>query len=111
MHDLEFRRIEETARVQTIRRNEIAPFRSSERHVKAPVRRPETAIRSSHTTNWFCLAKAGTRRHLNHQTRLVTKFGRRRSGDQLQRLNRIDWDMIREDFARLIRQRLAIDPQ
>src|SRR5436309_10326834 len=37
MNDLEFRRIEETTRVQAIRRDEIAPLLPPKGHVKAPV--------------------------------------------------------------------------
>src|SRR5216684_5404056 len=109
MDHLELRRIEESARVQAVCGDEIAPLLTSKRYVHASVRRPEAPIRSSQTANWFGLAEAGTRRYLDHQARLVTKFGGRSAGDHFQRLNRIDRDLIGKDFARLIRHRLAID--
>jgi len=39
MDDLELRGIQEAARVQAVRRDEIAPLRPPKRHVKAPVHR------------------------------------------------------------------------
>ena len=82
--DLEFRRIEKTARIQAIRRNEIAPLRASERHIEAPIIRSETPVRSSHTPNRLRLAQAGTRCHLDDQARLVSKFRGRRARDHFQ---------------------------
>ena len=109
MHHLEFGWIEETAGIQRIRGDEIAPLRTAKPYVKATVRRAKAAVRGFHAAHRFCLAQAGTRRHLDDQTRLVTKFGGRSAGDDFQRLNRIDRDLIGKDFAGLIRNRLAID--
>src|SRR5438093_8951340 len=109
MDDLEFLWIEETACIQAIRRKEIAPLRASKRHIKAPVRRPETSVRSSHTADRFCLTKTGARRYLDDQAGLVSEFSGWRAGDHFQRLNRIDRDLVGEDFARLVRNWLAID--
>src|SRR5882757_6039242 len=108
MDDLKLRRIEETARIQAIRRDKIPPLRASKGHIEASIIRAETPVRSSHTSNWFRLAEAGTRRHLDDQAGLVTKFSGRSPGDHLQRLNRIDRDLIGKDFAGLVRHRLAI---
>src|SRR5256885_15949159 len=77
MHHLEFWRIEETASIQRVRGDEIAPLRTAKRYVKATVRRAKAAVRGFHAAHRFCLAQAGTRRHLDDQTRLVTKFGGR----------------------------------
>src|SRR6266403_5400171 len=108
MDDLKLRRIEETARIQAIRRDEIAPLQASKGHIEATIIRAKAPIRSSHTSNRFCLAEAGTRRYLDYQARLVTKFGGRSAGDYFQRLNRIDRDLVGKDFASLIRHWLAI---
>src|SRR5690348_2750465 len=80
MDDLEFRRIEETACIQAICGNEIAPLRTSKRHIEAHIIRTETSVRSSHASNRFRLSEPGTRRHLDNQAGLVAKFSWRRAG-------------------------------
>src|SRR6059058_4150769 len=45
MHHLEFWRIEETASIQRVRGDEIAPLRTAKRYVKATVRRAKAAVR------------------------------------------------------------------
>src|SRR2546423_5136051 len=111
MHHLEFWGIEETAGVQRVRGDEIAPLRTAKRYVKATVGRAKAAVRGFHAAHRFCLAQAGTRRHLDDQTRLVTKFGGRSAGDDFPRLNRIRPELIWKEFAGLIRNWLAIHPK
>src|SRR2546426_5747256 len=84
MNDLEFRWIEETARIQAVRRDEIAPLRSSKRYIEARIIRTETPVRSAYTSNRLRLAQARTRCHLDDQARLVSKFRGRRARDHFQ---------------------------
>ena len=55
------------------------------------------------------LAQARTRRNLYHQTCFVTVFRRRRAGNNLHRLDRIYRNLIRENLALLVGNRLTID--
>src|ERR1041385_5904360 len=108
MHHLKLWRIEKPARLQTARGCEVAPLLATESNVEPCCRRAKRSVRRSDTARWSGLPQARTCGYLYYQARFVAKFCRRRSGNHFQRLNRFHRNLIREDLALLIRDRLAI---
>ncbi len=53
-------------------------------------------------------ALAGARCHVDHQASFVAVFGGWCAVDHFERLNRIDRNLVREDLALLVRDRLAV---
>ena len=105
----ELRRIEETAAVQPIGRDEIPPFLPTIRQVetcidsaKASVRGRQGSVRGGHSLS-------GARRHFDHHAGLVAKFSRWGSTNYFHRFNRIKRNLIRKNFTLLVRNRLTIN--
>ena len=55
------------------------------------------------------LPESRARRHLDHQAGLIAIFGRRGAFDHLHRLHGVERDLIREDFALLVGDGLAVE--
>ena len=102
VYDHEFRRIQESARVQPSNRDEVAPLCSAKAQIEACVGSPEAAVGSSHAAMRRRLALARTRRHVDYDTRLVAVFGGRCPGDDLQRLNRINRNLVGKRLTKLV---------
>ena len=71
--------------------------------------RAEAAERSGHVAVRLSHAKTGAGGHVNDHAGLVAVFGRRRALDHFHGLYRVQRNLVREDFALLIRDRLAIE--
>ena len=76
---------------------------------KAPDARAKTAVVGAHASVRRGYAEARARGHLNHDAGLVAIFGRRRAVDHFERLDRVHGNLVREDFALLIGDGLAVD--
>ena len=79
-----FRRIQESATVQSACRDEIAPFLIAVGEVEAGIGRAERAVGTVDTAMRRCNAETGTRGSLDHNAGLATEFGRRRPGNNFQ---------------------------
>src|SRR5436309_16070390 len=108
MNRSNFRWIEEAPAAQSIRRDEVAPFLIAPRQIESRVRAPETAVRRVNAPSRFAYPQARSRGHLDHQARLVPKLRRWRAGNHFQRLNRSGRNLVRENLAGLVRDRLAV---
>ena len=94
VHDGKLRWIEEPSAVQAVGRDEIPPFLPSVTEVKPCVGRAETAVGSGDLPmrRGKPLSRAGG--NVDHNARLLAEFGRWRTGNDLQRLDRIERNLV-----------------
>src|SRR5579884_3160407 len=108
MQDGEFRRIEKTPAVQSADGDEISPFLTTvskievrSRSSKAAIGRVESAMGRGNTL-------AGARCYVNDEAGFFSKFGRWRTGDDRHIFHSIQRDLVGENLALLVGNRLAI---
>ena len=94
VYNSKLRWIEKPSAVQAVGRDEITPFLPSITEVKPCVGRAETAVRSGYLTmrRGKALSRAGG--NVDHNARLLAEFGRWRTGNDLQRLDRIERNLV-----------------
>ena len=94
VHDGKLRRIEESSTVQAVGRDEIPPFLAPVTKVKPCVGCAETPVGSGDLTmrRGKALSRAGG--NVDHNARLLAEFGRWRTGNDLQRLDRIERNLV-----------------
>ncbi len=106
--DPEFRPVQKPAGVHAVQRDEIADALRSVSQLESAARRPERSIGCRYRAVRLIHSEARARGHYNHQTGLIAIFGGRRALDHFHRLHRIHRQLVREDFALLIGNRLSI---
>src|SRR5215469_5383655 len=106
---MQFRRVQKAAGVEPVHRKEVPPFLRTIGHPESAGYRAEAAVTGGEAPCRGLNPKTRTRSHLNHQTGLVAILGGRTSGNGLQRLNRIQRNLIRENLALLIGDWLPIN--
>ena len=109
MEDGELRRIEKAAGVETINLDKVPPLLAAIGQVEARKGRPEGAIRTGDAPGRLGNALAGARRGHDYQAGLAAVLGRRRAADHFDGLNRVGRNLVGEDLALLVGDRLAID--
>src|ERR1700678_3015113 len=109
MGDGELGRIEKPAAVQSVKRDEISPFLASVGKVEAgtggakrPVRSRDGAMGSGNAETRPCGSD-------NHDAGLDTELGGRCPGNDFQRIDRIDRNLVGKNLALLIGDGLAIN--
>src|ERR1700730_3537224 len=102
-------RVEKAAAVQATHRNEVSPFLASITEVEPDVGCAETAIGSGDSTLRSGHALARTCGYVDDNARLLAVFRGWCTGDDLQRLDRIKGDLVGENFALLVSNRLTIN--
>src|SRR5208337_4238408 len=104
---LVFRPIQESACVQSVRRNEVAPVVAAVRKIESTVGTSKGAVRGRNASVWLGYTEARPRCCHNHKTGFAAIFGGRRTLNHLQRLYCIDRKLIGENLALLVGNRLA----
>src|SRR5439155_4196448 len=94
VYDCKLGWIEEPATVQSVGREEVSPLLASVAEVKASIGRAETSVRSTYRAMWGGKALTRTGRDVDHNTCLLAEFSRRRTGDDLHRLDRIEGNLV-----------------
>ena len=107
--DRELRGIKKAAGVEAVGLNEIAPVLSSIRKIEAGRGRPKCAIGATDAASGLGDSLAGAGGGHDHQAGLAAILGRGRAADDLDGLNRVGGDLVAEDFALLVGDRLAIN--
>src|ERR1700674_5651528 len=102
MHHHEFRWIEEPSAVHPVRGDEVSPLCTAVSQIEAKIRSSKGAVGGAHAAMWRGHALPRTRGGHNHQSCLAAIFSGRCALDDFQRLNRIDRNLVREDFALLV---------
>ena len=106
---LVFRAIQESARIQTVHRNEVAPVLPAIREIESRVGAAEGAIGCGHASMRLGVSESRPCSGHNHQTGFAAIFGWGSALYHFQRLYRIDRKLIGEDLALLVGNRLAVD--
>ena len=108
VHHDEFRRIEEAAGIQAVGGDEISPVLAAVAEVEAHIGVPKAAVFGGQAAVRRGHSLAGARGYVDDQACLAAVLGRRRAGNHLHRLDRIQRNLVGEDLALLIGDRLAI---
>src|SRR5258706_4118080 len=109
MRDRKLWGIEKPAAVQSAHGNEVSPFRTAIGEVEPEIGRAETAIGSGDRAfrGGHALARACS--NVNDNARFLAVFRGWRAGDDLQRLDGIERDLVGANFALLVGDGLPID--
>src|SRR5581483_8332055 len=89
MEDLELRRIEKSACIQSVEFEEVAPVLAAVAKIDGSSRGSKRTVRRADVADGFCLAHAGPGRHINHQARFVAVLCRRSAVDYFECLDGI----------------------
>src|SRR5436190_1394481 len=108
MQDGKFRSIKKTSRAIEVESHKVASLRVAVSQGSVLVGGTESSVECIETAGRFALIQAGASHRIDHQARLIAIFGGSRSRYDFQRLNGIYWDLCRESFTLLIRDRLVI---
>src|SRR6202041_971328 len=108
VHYGELRTIEKSAAVQSVDGNEIAPVLAAIGKIEAGIGSAERAVGGDDAAVRSGDTLAGARGGLDDQAGLVSEFGGRGSGDNFQRLDRVNRQLIREHLALLVGDGLAV---
>src|SRR5581483_3451944 len=108
VYDRKFGRIQETSTVQPVYRDEVAPVLASVSEIESRVGCPEASIGSRYRSVRSGKALARACCGVDDNARLLAVLSRWRAGDDFERLNCIEWNLIREYFALLIGDRLPV---
>ncbi len=94
VNSVKLRRIEESAGIQTIGCDEVAPLLSSIRQAEAAADRTEATVRREDATRRLCYTEPRSSRYLNHQACFVAVLRWRTSRYRLNRLDRIQRNLV-----------------
>src|SRR5579884_1897746 len=104
----ELRRIEKTPAVQSADGDEISPFLTTVSQVEVRSRSSKAAIGRVESAMGRGNALAGARCYVDDEAGFFSKFGRRRTRDDRHIFHGIQRNLIGENFALLVGNRLAI---
>src|SRR5258708_32162960 len=104
MDGLKSGRIEKRAGVHAVSSEEISPFFPAESHSESTAHGAKASIRGRKAPSRLRDSKPGSRRHLDHQAGLVSIFRRRTARNGLQGLNRVQRNLVGENFTLRIRE-------
>ena len=108
VNDCKLRRIEKASAVQPIHGDKIPPLRATIPEVDSSCGSAKTAIGGSNITVGRSHALSRTCGHIDDDACLFAKFGRWRTVNYFQRLDGIQRNLIRENLALLVSNRLAV---
>ncbi len=109
VNDGKLGRVEKPAAIQSAGGDEVSPLLSAVAEVDAEIGGAKTAVGSCNAALGRGHALAGARGDVDHYAGLLAEFRWRRAGNHFHRLNRIEGNLVGEDFALLVGDRLAID--
>src|SRR5882724_1694043 len=105
----ELGRVEKSAAVQAVGRNEVSPLLPAVAEVDPEIGGAKTSIGSRDAALRRGKALTRARGHIDYDARLLAEFRRRRAGNHFHRFDRIEGNLVGEDFALLVRDGLAVD--
>src|SRR5580658_1081163 len=107
--NLVLRAIQKAARVQAVGGDEVSPVVLAVRKIKAPVGSAEGAVRTRYVSVGSGNPEPRACGNHDHQTSLTAILRRGRAFKDFHRLDGVDRQLVGEDLALLIRNRLAVN--
>src|SRR5579859_7905413 len=101
-------RVQESAGIQAIGRDEVAPFLAPVGELKTTGRGAKAAVRGRNCSRGLRCAETRPRGDLNHQAGFVAILRRWPARDDFERLNRIQRNLVREDLVLLVCDGLTV---
>src|SRR5207249_10960856 len=109
MKGRELRRVQKTARSQSIQSEKVSDFIAAESHVRLTGTGSKRTIGPKDLPPRLTLPQTGSCRRIHNKACLLTKLGRRRTCYDFHSLQRVHRNLSREDFTLLIVDRLPIN--
>ena len=108
MHYSELGRVEKPAAVESVRRDKVAPLLAAVPEVKPDIGCAKTAIGAGYDAMGRSHALAGPRGDVDDQARLAPVLRGGSAGDNLQRLDRVERNLVGKNLTLLVGDGLAI---